>query len=91
MDPVEYKKLTEQGYFTIRRTNKLWAGIWTDMTIEQILMRSMKTTWDLTRGQELMQSRWILAKQQVSQQPNLLKHCLQLSKFVSSEHHVDLR
>ena len=27
---------------TVRRTNKKWSGIWTDLLIEQILMKSLK-------------------------------------------------
>ena len=31
-----------QGNHTVRRTLKNWAGIWTDLSIEQILMKSLK-------------------------------------------------
>lgn len=41
MDPVEFKKFTEKGFFTARRTNVFYAGIFTDQTIEQTLMRAM--------------------------------------------------
>lgn len=34
-----FEKLTTQGCFTMRRSDKFWLGIWTDMTIEQVLMR----------------------------------------------------
>lgn len=44
------RKFTENGYFTIRRTDKFWSGVWSDMTIEQTLMRSMKATGGLTHG-----------------------------------------
>ena len=30
------------GNHTVRRIEKKWAGIWTDMSIEQILMKSLK-------------------------------------------------
>ena len=42
MDPDEYKKFTEQGFFTCRRTDKFYGGVFSDQTIEQTLMRSMK-------------------------------------------------
>jgi len=38
----------ESGYFTIRCTDKLWSGVWSDMTIEQVLVRAMKTPVGLT-------------------------------------------
>lgn len=41
MDPVEYEKYTEGGLFTSRRTNTYFAGIISDQTIEQTLMKSM--------------------------------------------------
>ena len=38
-------KAMSNGLFTIRRNpSLLWNGMWTDMTIEQCLMRSGKTT-----------------------------------------------
>ena len=41
---VFLKKPLEEGAFTIHRNEKLfWSGTWTDMTIEQSLMRSGKT------------------------------------------------
>ena len=44
MKPEEFQKFTSQDYFTIRRSDKFWSGIWTDMTKEQNLMRSIKTS-----------------------------------------------
>lgn len=41
MDPLEYKTFTEGGYWTIRRKDKFWSGIFSDQTIEQTLMRSL--------------------------------------------------
>lgn len=39
MTTDEYEKFTIKGYFTIRRSDKFWSGISSDMTIEQTLMR----------------------------------------------------
>lgn len=41
MDPEEFKKFTDGGYFTSRRTNIFWSGIFSDQTIEQTLMRAL--------------------------------------------------
>lgn len=41
MDPFEYEKFTEKGYFTSRRTDTFFGGIFSDQTIEQTLMRAM--------------------------------------------------
>lgn len=41
MDVHEYHKFTDGGFFTSRRTNAYYSGIFSDQTIEQTLMRSM--------------------------------------------------
>ena len=38
--PVIYEYMA--GHHTVRRTEKKWSGIWTDLAIEQILMKSLK-------------------------------------------------
>lgn len=38
------------GHFVIRRSDRFWSGLSTDLVIEQVLMRSLKTTGGLTRG-----------------------------------------
>lgn len=50
LTPEEFKLFTEEGYFTIRRSDKFWAGVWSDMTVEQTLMRAMKMSGGLTHG-----------------------------------------
>lgn len=56
MDPEEYEKFTTKGYFTIRRSDKFWSRIWSDMTTEQVLMRAMKSYVGLTRGRGMSNS-----------------------------------
>lgn len=45
---LDYERFVTNEYFTIRRSDKFWSGIWSDMTIEQTLMRSMKSNGGLT-------------------------------------------
>lgn len=52
------------GYHVVRRSNKYWAGLSTDLSIEQILMRSLKTTGGLTIGRgmsEYQRGLWLLS------------------------------
>ena len=91
--PEGYRKITEDGYFTVRRRHEFWSGIWTDMVIEQDLMRAMKSQGGVTRGRGLTESvliQWVMSSQA----------CLELrsglEKFTgvhrnTSEQHVDLR
>ena len=50
MDMNLFQAYTEKGLFTIRRSDKFWSGVWSDMIIEQVLMRAMKVSGGLTRG-----------------------------------------
>ncbi|KAK4880987.1 hypothetical protein RN001_004306 [Aquatica leii] len=60
MDPLEYNKFTSEGYFTIRWTSKFWSGIWSDMTIEQTLMKTIKSSGGLTRGRGIIDTVFLL-------------------------------
>ncbi|GBL74674.1 hypothetical protein AVEN_243563-1 [Araneus ventricosus] len=42
IDPIEYEKFMKDGYFTIRRTDKFWSGIWYNQSIAQTVMKTMK-------------------------------------------------
>ena len=54
--PWLHKKLSSEGHFFIRRSEKFWAGLWTDLIIEQVLMRSIKSRGGLTRGRGMSES-----------------------------------
>lgn len=91
--PQAYKEFAEKGYFTINRTGKPWAGVWSDMVIEQTLMRSMKSSGGLTRGRGITDSvltKWICGS------PAGTAICTSLEEFAGSafageEQHVDFR
>lgn len=93
IDPVEYRKFTTQGFFTVRRTDKYWAGNWSDQTIEQTLMRTMKSSGGLTRGRGITQSvltRWTLGM------IHLQSICHEVENYcgiisTTSDQHVDMR
>lgn len=58
-----YQKFVE-GFHVVRRSNRLWAGLWTDLIIEQVLMRSLKTSGGLTRGRGMTEQQraiWLLS------------------------------
>lgn len=48
-NPSVYQKFMN-GFHVIRRSNQYWAGLSSDLVIEQTLMRSLKSTGGLTRG-----------------------------------------
>ena len=48
--------LFQQDYYTIRRSDLFWAGLRTDLAIEQSLMRTVKSRGRLTRDQGMAKS-----------------------------------
>ena len=48
--PWVYSNFSNHGHHTVRRSDRYWAGLWTDLIIEQVLMRSLKSRGGLTRG-----------------------------------------
>ena len=52
------------GHHVIRRSDRYWAGLSSDLIIEQVLMRSIKTTGGLTRGRGMTETQrlvWVLS------------------------------
>lgn len=83
---------SQNGFFTIRRTDKFWSGIYSDMTIEQTLMKSMKVEGGLIeRGiTDSTVNKWILG---ISSAYNV---CEEVEKFCgisfsTTEQHIDAR
>ena len=99
MSPVKFEAFTPRGYFTVRRKDKMWPGKWTDMTLEQVLMRAMKTSGGLTRHDnghapdmitERVVSRWVFAMPGCSEITQHFKTFCGVP-YNTSEQHVELR
>ncbi|KAJ8891600.1 hypothetical protein PR048_004128 [Dryococelus australis] len=93
MPPHEYNKFTSEGFFTVRRKNEFWGGIWTDLSIEHHRMRALKTKGGLSRGRGISES---TLEYFVAAFPACLKLCNALEELCgikagSSEQHVELR
>ena len=61
--PAVYRHFIK-GLHAVRRSDRLWAGLPTDLVIEQALMRTPKTTGGLTRGRGLTEQQrltWVMA------------------------------
>ena len=46
----EYKQFTQEGYFAIQHSDKFCGGVFSDQTIEQFLLRLLKTSCGTTHG-----------------------------------------
>lgn len=91
-DDYEFTRFTE-GFFTIRRTDKFWSGVWSDMTIEHVLMRSMKTQGGLTHGRGLSESvltKFVLTMIILVEVCNAMENFCNVS-FATTEQHIDSR
>ena len=80
------------GDFAIRRTENFFSGISADLTIEQTLMRSLKSRSGLTRGGGLSEVRrnvWLQAAPTVATIKNDLRSCTGVRRE-SSEQHKDV-
>jgi hypothetical protein len=61
---LEVHNIFDKGNFVIRGSDRPWAGLPPDLIIEQVLMRSLKTTGGLTRGtgfDEIQRTVWLLS------------------------------
>lgn len=92
MDEQTYENF-RNGFFTVKRTEKYNSGTWTDMVIEQSLMKSMKTEGGVSRGRSTKESvlcKWVYAMYATN------TICEEMEKFCnisleSTEQHVDSR
>ena len=93
MGESQFRSFTEDGYFTIRRTDKFWGGNLTDQTIKQVLMRMLKAPGGLAHGRGINDStrtNW------VNVIPRCIPICNSLEHFrgvhtQTSDQHKDLR
>jgi hypothetical protein len=83
--------LFESGFHVIRRSDKYWAGISSDLAIEQVLMRSIKATGGLTRGRGMNENQralWILSMPDCAE-VNSAMQTFAGTNFYSSDQHKE--
>lgn len=86
--PDIYQKFCE-GNHVIRRSNRYWAGISSDLVIEQTLMRSIKTTGGMTRGKgmsEQQRAQWLLSMPACSGINSAMQRVENLQYGTSNQH-----
>ena len=54
-----YQKLID-GFYVVRRNERKWAGLSTDLVLEQVLMRNMKTSGVLKRGRGMTEQQRLI-------------------------------
>jgi len=77
-----------EGYHVIRRSYRFWAGLSLDLAIEQILMRSVKTTGGLTRRgmSDIQRLVWLLSRPICLEINNTMQKFSLVSYSTSDQH-----
>ena len=84
--------LFQAGYHVVRRSDRYWGGLFTDLVIEQVLMRSVKSQGGLTRGRginEIQRLLWLLSMPACAQ-VNVAIQTLTGVRYESSKQHKEL-
>ena len=55
-NPWLHEQFVEHDFHTIRRSDRVWAGLWSDLVIEQALMRTLKDRGGLTGGRGMTEA-----------------------------------
>ena len=74
--PWVYKRFTDNVLHIIRRSDRFWAGLWTDLITEQVMMKSL-----MSRGGLNSWSRWF----------NSWSRCNRVRAYNLDRQHASLR
>ena len=80
--PKVYRDFGEV-YHVIRRSDRYWVGLSADMIIEQVLMRSLKTTGGMTESQRLV---WLLSTPACAQVNCAMQEVTEVSYTTIDQH-----
>ena len=78
-----------KGYHSIRRSDRYWSGLSSDLVIEQVLMRSIKSVGGLTRGRGISESQralWILSRPACSEINSTMQELIGNMYTLSDQH-----
>ena len=87
--PALYEQFIHNVYLTVRRRNRLWSGIWTDLATEQVLMCSLKTLGCLTRGSGMTENvilTWVHTMHACAQSHNVMRQLTGNHHKTSNQH-----
>ena len=82
----------EEGYQVVRRSDRYWGGLFTDLIIEQVLMRSVKTHGGLTRGKGMTETQrllWVMSMPACANMNDAMQKFTGVS-YETSDQHKDI-
>ena len=80
---------SEHGYQVVRRSNRYWAGLWADLIIEQVMMRTIKSRGGLTSGRgmtDYVKMLWVASMHRCSEVHEAMTSVTQLQHQTSEQH-----
>jgi len=87
--PWVYEQFANGRLHTIRRGDEFWSGLWFDLIIEQVMMRSLKSNGGLTRGRGVLESTrqlWIGSMHRCADIHNALGELTEAYRKTSEQH-----
>ena len=90
--PEIYEQFVNGGH-CIPRSDRYWAGLHTDLVIEQCLMKSLKSRGGLTRGRGVSENQrniWLLSAPVIAQINDSLLDLCGISYETSEQHKRDV-
>lgn len=88
----ELYRMLNKGHFTVRRKDRKWSGVWTNMYIEQTLMKCTKSHSGITHRGGMTESQhatWILSHSRCSKITFAMSFLISVS-LIGSEQHTGL-
>ncbi|CAC5363750.1 unnamed protein product [Mytilus coruscus] len=88
-DHPDIYRIFLEGYHVLRRRDRYWAGLSTDLVIEQVLMRSVKTSGGLTRGRgttETQRAQWLLSMPSCANVNTAMQNLTGVGFYTSEQH-----
>ena len=79
----------KSGLHVVRRSDRYWCGLSTDLVIEQALMRSIKTIGGLTRGRglaETQRAQWLLSMPHCAEMNQAMQKLADVNYQTSEQH-----
>ena len=90
-DHPDVYRAFNKGYHVVRRSDRFWAGLSSDLVIEQVLMKSVKSTGGMTRGRgmsEAQRAQWLLSMPSCSDINSSMQTITSI-EYKTSEQHVE--
>ena len=87
--PWIYRNFAVNGYHTVCRSDSYWSGIWTDLIIEQLMVRSLKTSGGIIRGRgatESIRQLWIGSMHRTASAHDAISNLTRAYRKTSEQH-----